>query len=154
MTVSYLTPISSSVTLQTNKAGLHKTRCILVVYIVEWQILASRTVNLHLYREMDRWNLKTLIEPPAHTFGLFPSLRRWSRTPTASRHETKETNLTSASWLRPVCGGFHNLIRFKCAPFFGSCRRHRVLTVTCLDACWCAVYVMLLSCLCHARISS
>jgi hypothetical protein len=38
--------------------------------------------------------------------------------------------LTSASWLRPVCSGFHNLIRFNCAPFFASCRRHRVLTVT------------------------
>jgi hypothetical protein len=26
---------------------------------------------------------------------------------------------SSASWLRPVCGGFHNLISFNCAPFFG-----------------------------------
>jgi hypothetical protein len=49
--------------------------------------------------------------------------------------------LTSASWLRPVCGGFHNLIRFNCAPFFASCRRHCVLTVTCLDACRCAAYL-------------
>jgi hypothetical protein len=47
----------------------------------------------------------------------------------------------SASWLRPVCGGFHNLIRFNCAPFFASCRRHRVLTVTDLDACRCAAYL-------------
>jgi hypothetical protein len=36
--------------------------------------------------------------------------------------------LTSASWLRPVCGGFHKLIRFNCAPFFAPCRRYRVLT--------------------------
>jgi hypothetical protein len=43
--------------------------------------------------------------------------------------------------LRPVCGGFHNLIRFNCAPFFASCRRHRVLTVTCLDACRCSAYL-------------
>jgi hypothetical protein len=49
--------------------------------------------------------------------------------------------LTSASWLRPVCGSFHNLIRFNCAPFFASCRRYRVLTVTCLDACRCAAYL-------------
>jgi hypothetical protein len=49
--------------------------------------------------------------------------------------------LTSASWLRPVCGGFHNLIRFNCALFFASWRRHRVLTVTCLDACRCAAYL-------------
>jgi hypothetical protein len=39
-------------------------------------------------------------------------------------------NLTSASWLRPVCGCFYDLIRFICVPFFASCRRHRVLTVT------------------------
>jgi hypothetical protein len=55
------------------------------------------------------------------------------------------TKLTSASWLRPVCGGFHNIIRFNCAPFFASCRRHRVLTVTCLDACRCAAYLTLQS---------
>jgi hypothetical protein len=73
----------------------------------------------------------------------------------ASRHEKKDTVLlrswfrlesahrssTSASWPRPVWGGFHNLIRFNCAPFFESCRRHRVLTVTCLDACRCAAYL-------------
>jgi hypothetical protein len=53
----------------------------------------------------------------------------------------KRQKLTSASWLRPVCGGFHNLIRFNCAPFFASYRRHRVLTVTCLDACRCAAYL-------------
>jgi hypothetical protein len=35
----------------------------------------------------------------------------------------------------------HNLIRFNCAPFLASCRRHRVLTVTCLDACPCAAYL-------------
>jgi hypothetical protein len=51
--------------------------------------------------------------------------------------------LTSTSWLRPVCGGFCNLISFNCAPFFASCRRHRVLTVTCLDACRCAAYLTL-----------
>jgi hypothetical protein len=55
----------------------------------------------------------------------------------------KKQKLTSASWLRPVRGGF--LIRFNCAPFFASCRRHRVLTVTYLDACRCAVYLR------HAR---
>jgi hypothetical protein len=49
--------------------------------------------------------------------------------------------MTSASRLRPVCGGFHNLIRFNCSPFFASCRRHRVLTVTCLNACRCAAYL-------------
>jgi hypothetical protein len=53
----------------------------------------------------------------------------------------KRQKLTSASWLRPVCGGFHNLIRSNCAPFFASCRRHRVLTVTRLDACRCAAYL-------------
>jgi hypothetical protein len=53
----------------------------------------------------------------------------------------KRQKLTSTSWLRPVCGGFHNFIRFKCAPFFASCRRHRVLTVTCLHACRCAAYL-------------
>jgi hypothetical protein len=42
----------------------------------------------------------------------------------------KRQKLTPASWLRPVCGGFHNLIHFSCAPFF----------VSCLDACWCAAY--------------
>jgi hypothetical protein len=42
---------------------------------------------------------------------------------------------------RLVCGGFHNLIRFDCTPFFASCRRHRLLTVTCLDACRCAAYL-------------
>jgi hypothetical protein len=52
----------------------------------------------------------------------------------------KKQKLTSASWLRPVSGGFHNLIRFNCAPLFAPCRRHRVLTVTCLDACRCAAY--------------
>jgi hypothetical protein len=52
----------------------------------------------------------------------------------------KRQKLTSASWLRSVCGGFHNLIRFNCAHFFASRRRHRVLTVTCLDACRCAAY--------------
>jgi hypothetical protein len=55
----------------------------------------------------------------------------------------KKQKLTSALWLRPVCGGFHNLIRFNCAPFFVSCRRHRVLTVTCLDACRYAAYLVL-----------
>jgi hypothetical protein len=35
--------------------------------------------------------------------------------------------LTSASWLRPVCSGFYNLICFNCAHFFASYRRHRVL---------------------------
>jgi hypothetical protein len=49
--------------------------------------------------------------------------------------------MTSASWLRPVCGGFHNLIRLNCGPFFASCRRHRVLTLTYLDACLCAAYL-------------
>jgi hypothetical protein len=29
----------------------------------------------------------------------------------------KRQKLTSASWLRPVCGGFHNLICFSCAHF-------------------------------------
>jgi hypothetical protein len=53
----------------------------------------------------------------------------------------KWQKLMSASWLRPVCSGFHNLIRFSCAPFFASCRRHRVLAVTCLDACRCAAYL-------------
>jgi hypothetical protein len=53
----------------------------------------------------------------------------------------KRHKLTSASWLRPVCGGFHNLIRLNCAPFFASCRRHRVLTVTCLDGFRCAAYL-------------
>jgi hypothetical protein len=53
----------------------------------------------------------------------------------------KKQKLTSASWLRPVCGDFYNLIRFNCAPFFASCRRHRVLTVTCLDAYRCAAYL-------------
>jgi hypothetical protein len=56
----------------------------------------------------------------------------------------KKQKLTSASWLRPVCSGFHNLIRFNCAPFFASCRRHRVLTDTCLDACRCAAYLTVL----------
>jgi hypothetical protein len=60
----------------------------------------------------------------------------------------KRQKLTSASWLRRVCGGFHNLIRFNCAPFFASRRRHRVLTVTCLDACRCAAYL-----LSHAKFS-
>jgi hypothetical protein len=55
----------------------------------------------------------------------------------------KRQKLTSASWLKPVCCGFHNLIRFNCAPFFASCRRHRVLIVTCLDACQCAAYLRL-----------
>jgi hypothetical protein len=41
-----------------------------------------------------------------------------------------------------VCGGFHNLIRFNCAPLFASYRRHRVLTVTCLDAFRCAAYLI------------
>jgi hypothetical protein len=50
---------------------------------------------------------------------------------------------SSASWLRRVCGGVHNLIRFNCAPFFASCRTHRVFTVTCLDACRCAAYLRL-----------
>jgi hypothetical protein len=69
----------------------------------------------------------------------------------ASRHEIKDAvllhswfvtmKLTSSSWFRPVCGGFHNLIRFNYAPFFASCRRHRVLTVACLDACRCAAYL-------------
>jgi hypothetical protein len=36
---------------------------------------------------------------------------------------------------------FHDLIHFNCAPFFASCRRHRVLTVTCLNACRCAAYL-------------
>ena len=36
--------------------------------------------------------------------------------------------LKSESWLRPVCGGLHNIIRFNCTPFFTSRRRHRVLT--------------------------
>jgi hypothetical protein len=53
----------------------------------------------------------------------------------------KRQKLTSASWLRPVWDGFHNLILLKCAPFFTSCRRHRVFTVTCLDACRCAAYL-------------
>jgi hypothetical protein len=53
----------------------------------------------------------------------------------------KRLKLTSASWLRPVCGCFHNLIRFNCVPFFASCRRHHVLTATCLDAFRCAAYV-------------
>jgi hypothetical protein len=30
----------------------------------------------------------------------------------------KRQKMTSASWLRPVCGGFHKLIRFNCAHFF------------------------------------
>jgi hypothetical protein len=53
----------------------------------------------------------------------------------------KRQKLTSASWLRPVCGGFHNLTHFNCAPFFASCCRHRVLTVTCLETCRCAAYL-------------
>jgi hypothetical protein len=53
----------------------------------------------------------------------------------------KRQKLTSASWFRPVCGGFHNLILFNCAPFFASCRRYCVLIVTCLDACRCAAYL-------------
>jgi hypothetical protein len=46
------------------------------------------------------------------------------------RQETQSCFIrdSSASWLRPVCGGFHTLIRFNFAPFFASCRRHRVLT--------------------------
>jgi hypothetical protein len=55
----------------------------------------------------------------------------------------KRQKLTSASWLRPVCGGCHNLICLNCAPLFASCRRHRVLTVTCFDPCRCAAYLRL-----------
>jgi hypothetical protein len=61
------------------------------------------------------------------------------------KYQDMRQKQTSASWLRPVCGGFHNLIRFNCAPFFSSCRRHRVLIVTCLDACRCATYLSVLS---------
>jgi hypothetical protein len=55
----------------------------------------------------------------------------------------KKQKLTSASWFRLVCGGFHNLIPFNCAPFFASCHRHNVLTLTCLDAYRCAAYLRL-----------
>jgi hypothetical protein len=53
----------------------------------------------------------------------------------------KRQKLMSASWLKPGCYGFHNVIRFSCAPIVASWRIHRVLTVTCLDACWCAAYL-------------
>jgi hypothetical protein len=63
-------------------------------------------------------------------------------------HSTPVWVMMLTSLLRPVCGGFHTLIRFNCAPFFASCRRHRVLTVTCIDACLCAAYLTeLLMCL-------
>jgi hypothetical protein len=64
----------------------------------------------------------------------------------------KRQKLTPASRLRPVWGCFHNLIRFNCAPSFASCRRYRVLTVTCLDACRCAAYLKLLLVLASAVI--
>jgi hypothetical protein len=65
--------------------------------------------------------------------------------PLSPHFKITAANTKSSSWLRPVCGDFHNLIRFNCAPFFASCRRHRVLTVTCLDgldACRCAAYII------------
>jgi hypothetical protein len=67
-----------------------------------------------------------------------------TRRAAAHKHQDmrqKRQKLTSASWLRLGYGGFHNLVRFNCAPFFASCRRHRVLTVTYLDAFRCAAYL-------------
>jgi hypothetical protein len=58
-------------------------------------------------------------------------------------HQDMRQKLTLTAWLRPVCGGFHKLIRFNCVPFFASCHRHRVLTVTRLDACRRAAYLRL-----------
>jgi hypothetical protein len=60
----------------------------------------------------------------------------------ASRHETKETKADVSIMTQMVCGGLHNLIHFNSTPFFASCRTHRVLTVTCLDACRCADYLI------------
>jgi hypothetical protein len=47
----------------------------------------------------------------------------------------KRQKLMSASWLRLVCGGFHNLIRFQLCSFL--CVMSQTL---CLDSCRCAAY--------------
>jgi hypothetical protein len=77
------------------------------------------------------------LEYEVHKGGRTPNALRQ-----ASRHETETQSCFirdwSASWLRSMRGGFHNLVRLNCAPFFASCRRHRVLTVTCFEACRCA----------------
>jgi hypothetical protein len=94
----------------------------------------------------DLWSIvgRHGVRPETNRLSYGTALRAAAHQLRQDRHQgmrQKWQKLTSASWLRPVCGGFHNLIRFKCAPFFAPCRRHRVLTVTCLDACRCAAYL-------------
>jgi hypothetical protein len=71
----------------------------------------------------------------------------WSkggRTPTArqaSRHETKKIKADVSIMTQTGMGRFSKSHYFNCAPFFASYHRHRVSTVTCLDACQCAGYL-------------
>jgi hypothetical protein len=107
----------------------------------------SRPLSTH--RTTQTQNKRTQTSMPLVGFEPTISVFEWAKTVSCLRaaahrlHQDKrqkKQKLTSASWLRPLCGRFHNLIRFNCAPFFASCRRHRVLTVICLDACRCAAY--------------
>jgi hypothetical protein len=97
----------------------------------EWPLSISAALTKQTLKDM--WN-KCWSQWPCGLRAAAHQLRQ-------DKHQDMRQKLTSASWFRPVCGGFHNLIRFNCAPFFASCRRHRVLTVTCLDACRCAAYL-------------
>jgi hypothetical protein len=79
---------------------------------------------------------------------LFIDPFKGGRTQTASRqvsrHETKETKADVSIMTPDRCATvFIISFVFNCAPFFASCRRHRVLTVTSLDACRCAAYLLL-----------
>jgi hypothetical protein len=66
-------------------------------------------------------------------------MKKGGRTPTAPRQASRRDKRRSlASFVirqqhdSDRCAAvFHNLIRLNYAPFFASCRRHRVLTVTC-----------------------
>jgi hypothetical protein len=115
----------------------------------DWNKLSNRVI-LELPQGLF-WVVTPLILETARRFGSRYRLHFQHRRLRAAAHQLrqdkhqdtrqKRQKLTSASWLRPVCGGFHNLIHLNCAPFFVSCRRHRVLTVTYLDACRCAAYL-------------
>jgi hypothetical protein len=100
-------------------------------------------VATHLYVRVSRIEQVSCVKAPVWRY-LQRILRAAAHQLRQDKHQDtrqKRQKLTSASWLRPVCDGFHNLIRFNCAPFFASCRRHCVLTVTCLDSRRCAAYL-------------
>jgi hypothetical protein len=122
---------------RTPTASIHETKDVVLLH--SWFRLESahrsstclRLITSSVVDDMTSSSEEGILMYCTEYWCLSPDAQKWNMPSLAAR--VCSMKLTSASWLRSLCGGSHNLIHFNCAPFFASCRRYRVLTVTCLD---------------------